>query len=248
MPSPSAALERGSSLMEDAKRASVAAPAALLGSVGSVFEGVSGMFPNFAGEAELQAEWEGSFRHVTPQLALAIFSSGAYDEFARHCEENLVSQAWDGCPSASMVWNISSTMHKVLRNGLRGSASVPLLDFSVPRTAADMPTAQMLFATCSSIHSWTQAGTNRIAVVLAHEDDRAHRLPLLLACLALFSRMVDSVPAALEVAAAQLSVSLEDVRLTLPPSFLRYTYYFDEVMATGRLPSSGRLQLDTIVK
>ena len=210
----------------------------------SVFSGVSSMFPGFTPEALLEPQpWKGSFKHVTPQLALAVFASGVYDAFARHCEDEVLYQAWDGRQSVAMTWNISSAMQYLCRN----EVAAPLLDFSVPRTAADMPTAQMLFATCASIHSWVQGASHRVAVVLAHEDDRRARLPMVLACLALWGRVCNSVPSALEVAAAQLGSTVEEVRMTLPPSFLRYTYYFDEVMTTGRLPSSGRLQLDTIL-
>ncbi|MDA8531998.1 hypothetical protein N9K45_00060, partial [bacterium] len=215
--------------------------AALSEGVSGMFSGVSGMFPALAPET-LEAPFEGTFRHVTPQLALGLFARGDYDAFQRHCEEHIVSQAWDGQQSTGMTWNISSAMQSLCT----GSVGAPLLDFSVPRTAADMPTAQMLFATCASIHSWMQGASHRIAVILAHEDDRSARLPMILACLALWGRVCDSVPKALEVAAVQLGSTVEKIRMTLPPAFLRYTYYFDEVMESGRLPSSGRLQLDAI--
>jgi hypothetical protein len=194
------------------------------------------------------------------RLAIAAFAYGDYQEWQGECLASL------GPGALTMLWNVSSQMRPFSVD----RAVDPMLDFSVPRTAADMPTLQILVATCRSIWSWIERGGPHVAVVSCHVDDLRDKVPMLLACLALWSRQCDDVPTAYRLAAAQLggsgggggsggaggallppgdghvSAALR-LRAALPPACLRYTYYVDRVMSTGRLPVMGRVVLDMIV-
>ena len=194
----------------------------------------------------MEATFEGRFLAIqhgfsAGRLAIGAFAFGDYQDFYADCLGKLMEL--HGRATNSMHWNVSTQM----RPFSIGDATSSMLDFSVPRTAADMPTVEVLFATCRSIWSWIERGGHYVAVINCHIDDLKEKVPMLLTCLALWSRQCDDVNTALRLAALQLGITETAMRAALPASCHRYCRYVDRVMATGRLPSTGRLQVDMLV-